>query len=202
MSFNLVDTYFVGQLGVDQLAALSFSFPVVLTLLNLSIGLAIGTTSVLARMLGGALLDQVKVISTLVMLSGVLLGIFVSVLGIVTIDPLFSLLGASEVQLVFAHQYMIYAYPAMGLRLIAVSISGTYRAHGITLIPSLSMLTATVLNFILDPLLIFGGLGLPALGIEGAGLATLISNLLALLFEFYMGAIRFKFFCTIVGILT
>lgn len=194
MSFNLVDTYFIGKLGVDQLAALSFSFPVVLTIMNLAIGLAVGTASVLARMLGEGLNDQVKVISTLVTFSAIVIGATVTTIGIATVEPVFTFLGATKIQVQYASGYMQYAYPSMGLRLIAISISGTYRANGITLIPSISMLTATLLNFGLDPLFIFGGVGIPAMGIEGAALATLFANALALLFEFYMAAFRYKFF--------
>lgn len=195
MSFNLVDTYFVGQLGVDQLAALSFSFPVVLTLLNLSIGIAIGSSSVLSRMLGEKREGEVKVLSSIILGLGTILGFAVTFLGVFTIAPLFSALGATETQLQYAEEYMVYAYPAMGLRLIAVSISGVYRANGITLIPSASMLVATIFNLILDPILIFGIPGvIEPMGITGAGIATLLGNFLALCFEFYMAAVRYSFF--------
>ncbi len=195
MSFNLVDTYFVGKLGVDQLAALSFSFPVVLTLLNLSIGIAIGTSSVLSRMLGQKQEEEVKVLSSIIFVLGIVLGIIVSIIGISTITPLFSALGATEKQLEYVKEYMMFAYPAMGLRLIAISISGVYRANGITLIPSASMLVATIFNLILDPILIFGIEGyIEPLGITGAGLATLLGNFFALVFEFYMAAFKYHFF--------
>tara|TARA_Y100000768_G_C23990205_1_gene691955 strand:+ start:1004 stop:2344 length:1341 start_codon:yes stop_codon:yes gene_type:complete len=195
MSFNLVDTYFVGKLGVDQLAALSFSFPVVLTILNLSIGLAIGTSSVLSRMLGEKKEKEVQSLSTIILLIGFALSVSMTLIGVSTISPLFRALGATPAQLDFAREYMLWAYPAMGLRLIAVSISGVYRANGITLIPSASMLVATLFNLVLDPILIFGIPELVTpLGITGAGIATLLGNLLALCFEFYMAAVKYKFF--------
>nr|WP_239112502.1 MATE family efflux transporter [Halomicronema sp. CCY15110] len=64
ITFNLVDTYFVGQLGTAQLAAMSFTFPVVLTLGNLAFGLGIGTTSVIARAIGQGDMRRVQRFTT------------------------------------------------------------------------------------------------------------------------------------------
>ncbi len=194
MSFNLIDTYFIGQLGGVQLTAISFSFPVILTVLNLSIGLAIGANAVLSRLLGEGEDQKVRSLSTGLFMFSVCLSLLVTVVGIFTIRPLFIMIGASEREIGFISSYMSFAYIAMGLRLVSVAISGIYRAHGITLVPSLAILITALLNLALDPLLIFGLWGLPQMGIEGAGLATMISNLIAALFEIGIAKYKFKFF--------
>lgn len=64
IAFNLVDTYFVGQLGTAQLAAMSFTFPVVMTLGNLAFGLGVGATSVIARAIGEGDMRRVQRFTT------------------------------------------------------------------------------------------------------------------------------------------
>jgi len=194
MSFNIVDTYFIGQLGVDQLTAISFSFPIVMTLLNIAIGFTIGINSVLSRAMKIESEHSIKSISTFMLYLSIILGGIISLIGILTTDELFSMLGAKENHLEYINEYMLYAYPAMGLRFIAVTMSGTYRAHGITSVPSKAILFTSILNLIFDPLLIFGYGFIPALGIEGAGIATLIANLMSLLYELYIAIFRYHFF--------
>ncbi len=194
MSFNIIDTYFISLLGIEQLTAISFSYPVVMILLNLSIGFAIGVNSVLSRMLGSGRESEVKRASTVSILVGFSSAFFLSTLGIFTIDPLFSLLGATTQQLVYINEYMVYAYIGMGFRMCSLCIAGTYRAHGITKVQSYSIILATIVNTALDPLLIFGLAFIPALGIEGAGIATMFANLCALIAEFSLAAFKYKFF--------
>lgn len=194
MSFNLVDTYFIGQLGPVQLTAISFSFPVVLTILNLSIGLAIGINAVLSRLLGQGQAGKVKSLSSGVLLVSFLFASLAVLIGNLTITELFSLIGASTKEIHLISPYMKYAYIAMGLRLISIAVSGIYRAHGITLVPSLGILITAGINLALDPLLIFGLWGLPQMGIEGAGMATMISNLAAVIFEVGLAHYKYGFF--------
>ena len=166
-------------------------------LMNLAIGFAIGTGSVLSRLVGGGNNEKVKQISTLTIVLGFSSSIILTLIGIFNIDSLFTLLGADKEQLIFINEYMVYAYMGMGFRMASISVSGTFRAHGITKVPSYSIIMATILNTILDPIFIFGFGDFPALGIEGAGLATLLANGLAFLYEFYIASIKFEFFAKI-----
>lgn len=183
MSFNLVDTYFIGQLGIDQLTAISFSFPVVFVVFNLAIGYGIGLSSVLSRLIGA---DEIKTyynVGFIGIILSIILAIIVVSIGINTIDPLFSFLGAKKDHLPYINEYMFYAYLAMGVRFVSVSLSSLFRARGNTIVPSIAILSTSLFNFVLDPALIFGFMFIPALGIKGAGLATLISNILAFIIE-------------------
>lgn len=187
MSFNVIDTYFVAQIGVDALSAISFSFPVVIVLLNLSIGLGIGVSSVLSRLLGKEeSSDEVSSLAGLAFVWGSVLAAVLVGLGIATIGPLFEFLGASARHMPYITDYMKWAYAAMGLRMVSIIISGVFRAYGKTSIPSLVMTTTSVLNLILDPLLIFGYGPIAALGIEGAGIATFLANFAAFLLEAFL----------------
>ncbi len=176
IAFNLVDTYFVGQLGTDQLAAMSFTFPVVMVFGSLAIGLGIGASSVIARAIGEGDRHKVKHLTTnSLTLSVLIVGIFI-VLGFTTIDPLFKLLGASSQLLPLIHEYMEVWYLGMIFLVIPMVGNSAIRAAGDTTIPSLIMTLAAIVNIGLDPVFILGWGGIPALGLKGAALATVISR--------------------------
>ena len=193
MSFNLVDTYFVSKLGSLELTAISFSFPVVMVLLNLSIGYGIGSTSVLSRMIGNQQNDLAVCIGSWSVLLMISISLLLCFLGILSIEPLFRLLGAQTEHIPYIEKYMIWAYPAMALRMIAIAISGLFKSNGITNIPSRAMLITAFINLALDPILIFGWGPIPALGIEGAGLATFLANVLAVAYEMYASIKTYHF---------
>lgn len=178
--FNLVDTYFVGQLGTVQLAAMSFTFPVVMTFGNLAMGLGIGASSVIARAIGKG--DYTKVQQyTIASLSLALLVVMAFViLGLLTIEPLFQTLGAGPDVLPLIKEYMQIWY--LGMLFLVVPMVGinAIRAAGNTLSPALIMVFAAVINIFLDRLLIFGEFGFPQLELQGAALATVISRAVTL----------------------
>ncbi len=176
IAFNLIDTFFVGQLGTEPLAAMSFTFPVVMTLGSLAMGLGIGASSVIARAIGSGDQGQVQRLTTdSLTLSLLIVAVFVSV-GLLTIDPLFRLLGAGEQTLPLIREYMEVWYWGMICLVVPMVGNNAIRASGNTLVPSLIMTVAAAANILLDPIFIFGWLGIPALGLQGAAIATVISR--------------------------
>ena len=186
MSIGVVDTYFVGQLGTDQLAALSFCFPVMFTLSSLAIGLGAGAASVVSREIGCKNASQVRRLATdSLALSVVFVAIF-SLLGWLTIRPLFSLLGAQGPVLEYIVDYMQIWFPSMILLVVPMVANSLVRAAGDSFWPSLVMIVAAVANVILDPLLILGLAGFPKLGIEGAAWATVGARFFTLIAALYL----------------
>lgn len=198
VAFNLADTYYVGQLGTEQLAAMSFTFPVVLTLGSLAMGLGVGASSIIARAIGEGDHSRVQRFTTnSLTLAIVAVGLLAS-LGLLTIDPLFKVLGAGPDVLPFVRQYMQIWYIGMMFLVIPMVGNSAIRAAGDTGTPSLIMIFSAVLNILLDPLLIFGLAGLPEWGLAGAAWATVISravtlvaSLLVLQFKEHMLSPRF-----------
>ena len=125
MSFNLIDTYFVGQLGIEQLTAISFSFPVVIILLNLAIGIGIGVSSVLSRLIGKGEQDLVKVLGFQCVMVTVIVSFVLALIGLFTIEPVFTLLGAKSGHIPYIEEFMQYTYFAMAFRMISISVSDT-----------------------------------------------------------------------------
>ncbi len=190
IAFNLVDTFFVGQLGTAQLAAMSFTFPVVTGLGSLAMGLGVGASSVIARAIGEGDMRRVQRFTTnslTLALTAVIL--FVAV-GLLTIDPIFQALGAGPDVLPFIREYMQIWYFGMVFLVVPMVGNSAIRAAGNTLTPSIIMTLAAGVNIILDPLLITGALGFPRLELQGAAIATVISRALTLIASLLV--LRFK----------
>ena len=181
VAFNLADTYHVGQLGINQLAAMSFTFPVVMTLGSLAMGLGIGASSIIARAIGQGDRTRVQRFTTNSLTLGVAAVAILSSIGLLTIDPLFQALGTEAEVLPFVREYMQIWYFGMVFLVIPMVGNSAIRAAGDTLIPSLIMIFSAGFNILLDPLLIFGLWGLPELGLAGAAWATVISRAMTLI---------------------
>jgi len=176
VAFNLVDTFFVGKLGVTQLAALSFTFPVILVVNSIALGVGMGASAIISRAIGEGDTYKVRRITTdSLMLAIVLVFIFV-IIGLSTIGPLFKLLGATPQVLPYIKQYMGIWYFGMFFVLIPMVGNNAIRATGDTKTPSAIMVVAVIMNFIMDPMLIFGLGPFPALGIHGAAISTVIAR--------------------------
>lgn len=176
IAFNLVDTIFVAQLGTEPLAAMSFTFPVIFFLAGMIVGLGTGTASVIARAVGAGDAHRARRLTTDAILLGFVWAIVVSVLGLLTIDPLFTLLGASPPIRALIGQYMSILFGGIFVFIVPVLGNHSMRGYGDTLTPSLIMMGAAVINAILDPLLIYGLFGFPRMELAGAALATIIAR--------------------------
>ncbi len=174
--FNLADTFFVGHLGAAELAALSFTFPVVLVIHSLALGIGIGASAVISRAIGEGNHDQVRRLTTDSLVLSFLLVAFFAVLGILTIDPLFRLLGATERTLPLIKQYMQIWYLGVIFVIVPMLGNNAIRASGDTKTPAIIMMTAASINLVLDPLLIYGIGPFPRLEIQGAALATVFGR--------------------------
>lgn len=180
VAFNLTDTFFVSRLGTDALAAMSFTFPVVMFIGSLAVGLGIGTSSVISRAIGHGDQHRVRRLTTNALMLGVLVVAVFVLAGLATIRPLFGAMGARGEVLHLVEQYMTVWY--VGMVFVVVPTVGNYaiRSTGDAISPSAIMIGANVGNLALDPLLIFGLLGLPRMGIVGAAAATVIARALSL----------------------
>lgn len=194
VAFNLADTYFVGQLGKLELAAMGFTIPVVMLITSLSQGLGMGASAVVARAIGEGDNRKVQRLATDGIVLAVLIVVAVSMTGLATIDPVFRMLGATDEVLPLIREYISIWYVALAVVVIPMVGNGTIRATGDMVTPAVIMFVAVIFNIILDPILIFGWGPVPAMGIQGAALATLISRLITLVASMYILIYREKLF--------
>ncbi|MDX1269667.1 MAG: MATE family efflux transporter, partial [Oceanisphaera sp.] len=178
-AFNLVDIFFIGLLGTDALAAISFTFPVTFVVISLAMGLGAGLSACLGQALGAGNQQQAAQFTSHSLLLALVLVCLLAGLGATTIDPLFRLLGATDALLGLINDYMLIWYLTMPLLVLPMVGNAAIRATGDTRTPSLVMMVAGLVNGLLDPLLIFGIGPFPELGIKGAAIASACSWLMA-----------------------
>ena len=172
--FNLVDTYFIGLLGTQSLAAVSFTMPIAMIVMNLAIGLGIACSALIARSVGGGDHTQAQHFVMATLLLAVLIATVILIAGWHFNDQLFLLLGAQPDILPEIWLYMKFWWPGAWMMTLMIIINSCMRAVGNTKLPSMMMLGSAVLNAILDPILIFGLGPIPEMGISGAALASTI----------------------------
>ncbi|UCD51962.1 MAG: MATE family efflux transporter [Phycisphaerales bacterium] len=176
MAFNVVDTFFVGRLGTLPLAAMTLTFPVVMVIGTFTLGLGVGAMVVISQGIGAGDRTRIRRCSTdALTLAGVCVALL-TIVGLTTLEPLFRALGATDGMLPLVEQYMIIWYPGMLCYIIPIVGNNIIRATGDTLTPSIVMLLGVAINAALDPLFIFGWGPVPALGIAGAAIATVIAR--------------------------
>ncbi|WP_165721428.1 MULTISPECIES: MATE family efflux transporter [unclassified Pseudoalteromonas] len=190
MMFNIVDTFFISLLGTEPLAAVSFTFPVTFTVISLAIGLGIGTSAVIAKALGSDKIDEARFDASISLMVGVVLVIVLSSVGYLLIDPIFTLLGAGAQVLPLIHEYMNIWFIGSVFLITPMIGNSVLRASGDTKTPSLVMGGAGLINAVLDPILIFGFGPVPALGIQGAAIASVIAWSVAVVIILYILAVK------------
>ena len=155
--------------------------PVVFVLGGIVMGLGVGTSSLASRAIGSGNKEIVKEIATHAMILSIVVGVIVIAIGLSSIDVVFGLLGANEETMPYVREYMEVYY--WGGLFMAVPMIGNsvMRAAGDAKTPSVLMASSAIINAVLDPILIFGWFGLPAMGVKGAALASVLSNVVFLI---------------------
>ena len=173
---SFVDMWFIGQVGVRELAALSFAFPVLMVVTSVAIGLGAGTSSVVARAIGSGNHRRARRLATDSQILSFGITAVISFIGYLTIEPLFLVMGAPEDMIPLIRGYMVILYAGVPFVVVGMVGMSSMRATGDTRLPSMLMVLAAVLNIILDPILIFGLGPVPAMGLNGAALAALLAR--------------------------
>ena len=192
LMFNLVDTFFISLLGTQALAAISYTFPVTFAVNCITMGIGMGLSTSIGRLLGQGQSQDAARFSTHGLILAVTLVVIASAIGFFSIEPLFLSLGAKADLIPLIKQYMQIWYLTIPLLVIPMAGNSAIRATGDTKTPAKIMMLAGFINGLLDPLLIFGLGPFPELGIQGAAIASALSWLGALIGSLYVLAKREK----------
>lgn len=176
MAQAFIDTWFLGKVGDRALAAYSFGFPILMIVTSVAIGLGAGTSSVVARAIGSEDHARAKRLSTDSLILSLIIAIVCAVVGMLTIDPLFAVLGAPPDMMPTIRPFMMILYSAVPFIMLGMVGTASMRATGDTLLAGKLMIAAAVLNIVLDPVFIFGLGPIPAMGLNGAAIAGLLSR--------------------------
>ncbi|MXO51419.1 MATE family efflux transporter [Erythrobacter gaetbuli] len=186
MSVGLIDAYFIGQLGSQELAAVSFIFPITIAISSLGVGVMVGINSVIARALGEGDVERAErranFGAVFALGTGVVLGLVLYAL----LDPLFRLMQASDALLPLIRAYMQPYALGLPVLLLQMGLNGVLRGQGEARKTSYVSITFAVANWILDPILITGAFGFAGFGIAGAAYASIIGFGIAILMALYL----------------
>ncbi|NAW66636.1 MATE family efflux transporter [Photobacterium halotolerans] len=180
MSFQLVDSAFIGQLGVLPLAAQGFTLPIQMIIIGLQVGLGIATTAVISRVLGSGDEQRAKQLGGLVVLTGALIVAVVGIALWLLRGPILSLLSAPDNVRPLIDAYWPYWLCSAWLGAMVYFAYSLCRANGNTVLPGIMMVVTSVLNMVLDPLFIFT----LDLGLAGAAIATIVAFAIGMLAMF------------------
>ena len=174
--YNVVDSMFVSRISENALTALSMAFPVQNLMIGVSVGLGVGLNAILSRALGAKDEKSVKTAAGN--------GIFLSVV----FAAVFMVLGATCMRMYFEAQTDIAEIVESGVTYTTIVVVGCFgmfmqilferflQSTGRTMLTMTSQITGAIINIILDPILIFGLLGFPKMGVAGAALATILGQ--------------------------
>ena len=192
VAFNMVDTYYVSKLGLLQIAAMTLTFPVVMIVGSLAQGIGIGAAALISKAVGKNQHHKIVRYTTDSLILGILLVLIFIIVGMFTIEPLFRLLGADNQTLPYVMDYMKIWYLGVIFVVIPMIGNSAIRALGDTKTPALIMAVASIANIIFDPIFIFGFGPIPAMGIKGAAIATVISRAITMTVSLYILIYRQK----------
>ena len=185
MAANLIETIYVSLLGTDELAALGFTFPLVMLLQSMTMGLGVGASSVVARKIGADQRVRATYLISHSLLITVIFVVIVSLLVSSTLSQIFDLLGAEKNIKSMALEFMeVWFY---GLPFFAVAMVGTslMRAAGDVATPGYLMAVGSFLQVLFGPALIFGFSEWDGFGLKGAAIAFIVARTTTFLFVIY-----------------
>jgi len=179
--YNVVDTFFAGKISPEALSALSKSFPIYFIIIATSIGVTVAGTSLIGNSIGEK--DNKKTLNYFshIIYYGILISIFITFLGLYFSERVFFLMGSTEEVASLGLEYTNIIYSGSFLFILVVSLNSLLHAEGDTKTYRNVLVLSFLLNVILNPVLIFGFLFIPAFGVKGIGIATIISQLVSFL---------------------
>ena len=183
--YNLVDTWFAGKISPEAISAIAKSFPLYFIIIAIGVGVGASTNSLIGNSIGS---KKVKVASLYVSQSivfAVFISILVTLFGLNTSDFFLSVMGSNAESIALTRDYLDIIFYGTIIVMVQISLNGTLNAQGDTKSYRNVLIVSFFLNIFLNPLFIFGYGFVPAFGISGLAIATVISQLLGLIYLIY-----------------
>lgn len=187
--FQVVDTFYAGTISKEALAALALSFPIYFIIIGLASGLATGASALIGNALGADEREEAAHLAGQGMILTVLLSVVTAIVGIQVSPSLFEILGAEGDGVLFNMSYITPIFMGATFFNLVFMFNATLSSQGNTRPFRNFLLLGFALNLILDPWFIYGGFGLPAMGIAGVGIATALIQMVG---AFYLGYTAFR----------
>jgi len=184
--YNIVDSIFVAQYSKDALTAVSLTFPVQSLMISIAAGTGVGVNSVLSRRLGEKEFQKANRVASHGIFIAILSSLVVAVIGFFLSGKFFTFFTDTKATIEMGRQYMMICTVFSGGIFLQVLGERLLQATGKTHLSMIAQMTGAVVNTILDPILIFGLLGVPQMGAAGAAIATVIGQFCAASVAFFL----------------
>ena len=183
--FNVVDTFFAGQISPEALSALAKSFPIYFIIIAACVGVTVGGTSLIANSIGEANKEKVLGYFAHTIIYATLVSIIITIIGLVFSPSMFALMGSDQEVISLSLQYTNVIFAGSIVFIMVVALNSLLHADGNTKTYRNILILSFFLNIILNPLFIYGFGFIPAMGISGIGIATIVAQFVGLLIIFY-----------------
>ena len=179
--YTIVDTFYAGKISPEALSALSKSFPIFFIIIATSIGVTVAGTSLIGSSIGEKSEKNVLGYFVNVIFYAIIISLLVSILGFIFGEKVFLLMNSTTEVTSLGLKYINIIFLGTILFILVVALNSFLHAEGDTVTYRNALILSFFLNIILNPIFIFGFLFIPALGISGIGVATLIAQFVSLL---------------------
>ena len=183
--FNLVDTFYAGRISPDALAALAKAFPLYFIIISAGIGIVAGCNSLIANSLGSNNRVAASIYSYNSLIYAFFVSVFITLVGIFFSNDLLKLMGSTDAGVALSKEYTDIIFLGTIVFLILTSFNAILYAQGDTKTYRNVLIVGVILNIILNPIFIFGLLFIPAFGIAGLAISTVLIQLGACIYLYY-----------------
>ena len=182
--YNIVDSIFVARYSPDALAAVSLAYPIQILMIAVSVGTGVGVNALLSRLLGEGKKDRAKATADNAVLLAIISSIAFAIFGAIGTKAFFDAQTNSETIRTLGYSYLsIVTIFSFGL-ILEVTYERILQSTGKTIYNMITQGIGAIINIILDPILIFGLLGAPKMGVAGAAIATVAGQIVAMILSF------------------
>lgn len=185
--YNIVDSVFVTRLSEDALTAVSLAYPIQMLMIAVSVGTGVGMNALISRLLGEKRFHDANAASCNGMFLQLVSSLAFVLFGLFGVKPFFTAFvhDKPEIMQMGIEYLSICCTLSFGI-FMQIGAERIMQAQGKTIYSMLMQLTGAIVNIILDPILIFGLLGFPKLGVAGAAYATVAGQIVSMLLSFYL----------------
>lgn len=177
--YNIIDSVFVAMINENALTAVSMAFPIQNLMIAVGVGTAVGVNALLARSLGEKDFDKVNAIAENAVFLAILSYAVFLIIGLFFAEPFYRSQTDIEEIVVYGKEYLTVCCCLSFGSFVQLMFERMLQATGKTIFTMFTQGIGAIVNIILDPILIFGLLGLPAMGVTGAAVATVIGQIVA-----------------------
>ena len=183
--YNLVDTWFAGKISAEAIGAIAKSFPIYFTIIAVGVGIGAATNAMIGNSIGEKKERVASMYIAQSLIFALVISVLVTIFGLNASDYLLGIMGSDADGIILTREYLDIIFYGTFIVLIQISLNGTLNAQGDTKSYRNVLIFSFFLNIFLNPLFIWGYGVIPAFGIAGLAIATVISQLIGTIYLAY-----------------